>query len=128
MQQIKQTGSMITALAAVFLFTYSVSMAEAKSGQQSQSCTISKHGSLPVNPDNQFPFEEKEEEASDESQDGFSLVYIPAEPIAFISFRNQPCIVHQTSYTDDILQQVPIYLAQRALIIWFVEFIWQTIL
>lgn len=110
---------MISTLAAVFLFTYSVSLslAEVKNCQQNQDCSISKQGSLPVNPDSQFPFEEKEEEANDEFQSGFSLFYIPAEAFAFVSLRDQIWINHQTSYPDDILQPVPIYLAQRSLII-----------
>ena len=110
---------MVSTLAAVFLFTYTVSLslAEVKNCHQNQNCSISKHSSLPVSSDTQFPFEEKEEEASDEFQDGFSLICIPAEPIAFISFGNQPHIVHQTSRPVDLLQRVPIYLAQRAIII-----------
>lgn len=110
---------MVSTVAAVFLFTYTVSLslAEVKSCQQNQNCSISKHGSLPVNSETQFPFEEKEEEASDEFQDGFSIIYIPAEPVAFIPFGKQLCVVHQPSCSDDLLQHVPIYLAQRAIII-----------
>ena len=104
---------------AVFLFSYSVSisLAVSKESQQIQSDAISKSGKLPVTPETQFPFEEKDEEAGDELQNSFSLVCVPAEILSFISTKDQLYLIHQASDSDRIIGRVPIYLSQRALII-----------
>lgn len=119
MQGFKQIGSMACAAMAVFLFSYSfsISLAATDDFTQGRGEFISKSGSLPVNPDNQFPFEEKDEEAGDEVQDSFSLVCVPAEILSFVSTQDQFHFIHQASGSDHIVARVPIYLAKRALII-----------
>lgn len=110
---------MICASIAVFLFSYSFSISFATSNHFSQALreAISKNETLPVNPDTQFPFEEKEEEGGDEFQDSFSLVCVPVEILSVISIQDQFGFISQTSGVDNACAHVPIYLAKRAIII-----------
>ena len=119
MKGFKQIGSMACAAMAVFLFSYSfsISLAASEDFPKGKSETVSKNGTRPVNPDNQFPFEEKDEEAGDESQDSFSLVCVPAEILSFVSIQNQFQFIHRASTSDCINAHVPIYLAKRSLLI-----------
>jgi hypothetical protein len=121
MQGIKQLGSITSATIAVFLFSYAVSLSLSLAATEdyppSQSSFISKNGRQPVNPDSQFPFEEKDEEPGDEFQNSFSMVCMPADIVSFIFISDQFCFVHHALSADSTTPRVPIYLAKRALII-----------
>jgi hypothetical protein len=119
MWKLKQIGSMTWASVAVFLFSYSFSISFATPVVYAQALceTISKSENLPVSPDTQFPFEEKEEEGGDEFQDSFSWVCVSAEILSFVSTQAILYSIHQTSSLDHIGEHVPIYLAKRAIII-----------
>ena len=119
MQEFKQIGSMACAAMAVFLFSYSfsISLAASKDYSHTKHEVVSKGGTLPVSPNAQFPFEEKDEEAGDEFSDSFSLICVPAEILSFVSTQDQFYFIHQPTGSDHIIARVPIYLAKRALII-----------
>ena len=110
---------MACAAMAVFLFSYSfsISFTVSKDYPQTKHKVVTKSGTLPVSPDAQFPFEEKDEEAGDEFHDSFSLVCIPAAILSFVSTQDQFYFIHQAPGSDRIIARVPIYLAKRALII-----------
>ena len=110
---------MACAAMAVFLFSYSfsISLAASKEYSHVKHEVVSKNGALPVSPDTQFPFEEKDEETGDEFSDSFSLVCVLVEILSFVSTQDQFYFTHQTSGSDCIVARVPIYLAKRALII-----------
>src|SRR5882762_8041917 len=116
MLKVKQIGSLASTLVAVFLFSYTVSLsfASSKNYLQDQGYSIAKSEKLPVNPDAQSPFEEKEEEAGDEFQDSFSLLCIPAEALSFAANNNQYRVIHRSTHSVNEVSHIPIYLAKRS--------------
>jgi hypothetical protein len=119
MKGIKQIGSMACTAMAVFLFSYSVSLSlgVSKEYSQAQQVAFSKSGKLPLSPDTQFPFEERDEESGDEFQDSFSMVCVPSEIVSFVFLSDQFDLRHPASDPGQISTSVPIYLAKRALLI-----------